>query len=347
MKKILILQNKILHYRKSFYNELSNHYQITVLHSGPETVRENDSYNEIIANVYKIGPFYYQSKVLESIKGNYDTIIAMFDVRWISNMLAMRQVSPNKQFIWWGPWFTGRYFADKMKVRIAYKSCKMIFYCNEARDTFINAGVFPEKLFVANNTIHVEKREECYKNPIKDSLVFVGTFDRRKQNELLIDCFKNIATNISDEIKLILIGSGEHRDELNDKVCHNSVLSERVIFPGKIIDPTRLLEYYKKAIASVSFGQAGLSVLQSLGYGVPFITKKDAISGGEITNIKDGITGILCENSTHSLEKALLNVCNNIEFARELGKNAYNYYSENCTIKNMVNGFIKAIEAKR
>ena len=37
-------------------------------------------------------------------------------------------------------------------------------------------------------------------------------------------------------------------------------------------------------------------------------------------------------------------LCNNKSLAKKLGMNAYNYYTEKCTIKKMTNGFIDAIE---
>jgi glycosyltransferase involved in cell wall biosynthesis len=88
-------------------------------------------------------------------------------------------------------------------------------------------------------------------------------------------------------------------------------IQNRVIFKGKITSNKDLIEFYRNAFVSVSFGQAGLSVLQSLGYGVPFITKKNAISGGEITNIIDKYNGFLCEDSVESLKEKILLIIKN------------------------------------
>ena len=59
---ILIIQNKILHYRKAFYNELSTYHNITVLHSGDSILDNQDLFDEIIVDVIKFGPFYIQKK---------------------------------------------------------------------------------------------------------------------------------------------------------------------------------------------------------------------------------------------------------------------------------------------
>ena len=46
MKKVLILQNYVPHYRKPVYNELGMKYDVTILHSGNKSVTENDCYKE-------------------------------------------------------------------------------------------------------------------------------------------------------------------------------------------------------------------------------------------------------------------------------------------------------------
>lgn len=82
MKKILIIQNEIMHYRKPIYNELAKYYDITILHSGNKSINNEDKYKEIIVSYKKIGPFSFQEKVLKFANNNeYDAIIAMFDIR--------------------------------------------------------------------------------------------------------------------------------------------------------------------------------------------------------------------------------------------------------------------------
>ncbi|MBE2985517.1 glycosyltransferase, partial [Campylobacter californiensis] len=65
------------------------------------------------------------------------------------------------------------------------------------------------------------------------------------------------------------------------------------------------------------------------------------------SNIKDKINGIFCQDNQNSLEEALVKMCNSIELAREMGKKAYEYYGEYCTIENMVQGFRDAIEGTK
>ena len=77
---------------------------------------------------------------------------------------------------------------------------------------------------------------------------------------------------------------------------------------------------------------------------VPFITKNNAITGGEKINIQDGFNGYLCDDDVESLEEYIIVICNDINKARVLGKNTYYYYSKYCTDVNMVECFKYAIE---
>ena len=347
MKKILILQNKILHYRKSFYNELSIYYDVTILHSGSESIGHKDKYKEIITNVKQLGPFFIQNGVLKEVNSDrYDVVISMFDLRWINNIIAIWLHNKNIQYIGWGAWLTDSNIANKIRVYMADKHDANIFYTYESQQDFINNGVERNKLFVANNTFDVGERIISYNNKNKNKILFVGSLDKRKQNDILIKAFYNIQNQIPDEVILTIVGDGEEQSNLK-KLVKDLYLTNKVQFAGRITDPSMLKSYYKEAIVSVSFGQAGLSVLQSLGFGVPFITKINAISGGEITNIKNNVNGFLCEDNQQSLESYLIEICTNKQVAQQLGKGAYDYYSENCTIENMVQGFRNTIDRGR
>ena len=80
-------------------------------------------------------------------------------------------------------------------------------------------------------------------------------------------------------------------------------LEESINFLGNINDERLLKEFYLKSYASISLGQSGLSIVQALLHGVPFICLKDCHSGGEIENIINYKTGFQCKNSTEIIQK--------------------------------------------
>lgn len=342
-KKVLIIQNIIPHYRKALYNLLSKEYHLTIAHSGVATVSVNDQYKEVVLSVKKRGSFNFQVGLLKEMAKDYDVIISMCDFHWPLNFYPLIRSSKKTKFILWGSWLTNKPIVDWLKIYFARKADANIFYCLKDKESFLKANVSEKKLFVANNTFDVGERSKSYLYERKFRILFVGTLDLRKENDILIKAFNNIKNEISPNISLTIIGEGRTKRDLVNLVKKLN-LSDRIYFEGKITDPQMLLNFYAESIVSVSYGQAGLSVLQSLGFGVPIITKMNAISGGEKTNIIDGYNGFLCDGSQADLENKLLLLCNDLQRARNMGENAFDYYSKNCTIEIMANGFIEAIK---
>jgi len=343
-KKILIGYNYILHYRKPMFNLLSEKYDVTVLHSGKSINNKNDKYQELISTAKKSGPFFFQEGLINEIKNNeYDFIILLFDVRWVNTIVSVFRFRKTKNIILWGAWLTNNKVTNNIRSWISKKVYANVFYTNKSRLDFINLGINKSNSYVANNTFDVGERVQSYNMRIKDTILFVGTLNTRKENDILISSFNNIINKIPKNICLSFIGDGDQLLNLSNQVKSYQIQS-RVKFYGRIEDVNKLKDFYKRAIVSVSFGQSGLSVLQSLGYGVPFLTKKNSVSGGEKTNIINDFNGIFCEDNQKSLETSLIKLCLDIEFSKKLGKNAFDYYTKYCTIENMTQGFIDAIE---
>ncbi|MGZ9897683.1 glycosyltransferase family 4 protein [Shewanella gaetbuli] len=347
MKKVLIIYNYILHYRKPFFNELAKKYDVTVLHSGSESVTDVDNYVEIIKPARKVGPFMLQKGVFSEVSNEkYDVIISLFDVRWLNILFYLLKKDHFKKHVLWGAWVTNSSVANFLRVFFMRRADANVFYTYEALADFSKYGIPENKMYVGNNTFDVGERVRSFEHPIKNRILFVGSLNKRKQNDILLKGFSTIIKNISPDIIITIVGEGSERKSLEELVSSLG-LDDRVQFEGAINDTNILKKLYLESIVSVSFGQAGLAVLQSMGYGVPFLTKFNAISGGEKSNIKPGVNGVFCKDTQESFEEELLNLCNDIEYSRNLGKSAFEHYSEFCTIENMTQGFIDAIEGSR
>ena len=345
MKKIVILQNKILHYRKPLYNMLSIDNKVCVIHSGQRSRGSEDYYDEVILPAKQLGPFYFQPGLRELLKDlEFDVIISMCDFHWPFNIISYFLFNRKKVFIWWGL-NVGKagYFSNKLKAFIGNRRCPIVAYSTSAAENLQKYGLDRnKKIHVANNTFHVADRHMAYLYEKKD-LLFVGSLDKRKQLDVLLFAFKNVLKSIPHHINLIIVGSGEEKESIQKKIKELNLLS-RIQMKRAVNNEEDLWKLYKNAIVSISFGQAGLSVLQSFAFGVPFLTKYNAITGGEIVNIINHQNGVLCGDSLTSLEGELVKFCSGSYNVIKMGQNAYDYYTNNCTMQNMVKVFNEVIK---
>src|SRR5690606_30756171 len=146
-----------------------------------------------------------------------------------------------------------------------------------------------QKIFVAQNTIWSPIKQP--QNLKGEYFLFVGSLHKRKNIEELLKALAILKAE-GINIPLKIVGEGIHRPVLENLATTLNL--PEVEFLCAKTGPS-LAEYFSKAIATVSPGQAGLSVLESMAHGVPFITKQDAITGGERLNILNNYNGFLYE----------------------------------------------------
>lgn len=340
---IFVLQNSLPHYRRELFNKLAELDELVVIHSGQPGTCHGDKFREILIPSIKCGPFVWQIKLPKLIKlMKPSTIIASADVRNISSIYHMIRFDKKVNWIWWGLDKGKSDLAFYFKLLLCKRKNPIVFYHDEIKRKFLENGVSPDFCYVANNTFHVESNRSLANEISRNSFINVGSLDLRKENDVLIKAFKEVLNRCGLDLYLYFIGEGDDRYRL-EKLVTKLELTEHVYFKGRITDTAELEKYYARALASVSFGQAGLSVLQSMGYGVPFITTVDAISGGEKFNIIDGYNGVNCNHDVTSLVNVMTKLSEDPLYANLLRENAYAYYRNKATLEIMVNGFRSAI----
>lgn len=345
-KRILLCYTELLHYRLDILKAIATRYDLTIVHSGRNMTQNNMGFRELVLPKCSVWRFSYQLGLLSLVRNErFDAVIFFFDLGWLSIVVSFLLCPRVTRKITWGLWLTKLPLANLVRLRVSRFADANIFYSAGAANDFLRLGTPMEKIHIARNTIAVDNpgRNE---NSVRNCILFVGTFNSRKQNDMTVLAFSNAAKNIPNYIRLVFVGDGMEKDKII-ALAKNQECYDRIEFHHKETENKILRFYYDRAICSVSFGQAGLSILQSFGYGVPFITSKYAISGGEIENIIDGYNGILCEGDKKSLQQAIENLCCNKIYAAKLGRNALDYYNKRASVDMMLSGFISAIEGSK
>lgn len=347
MKKVLILYNRLWHYRIPIFQIVGMKYDLTVAFvDGPDVPSLN--FHTMKLDVYKLGNFVYHQIDLFGLCQNYDVIINGFDLHYIKQQSLLLHKNRRFKIINYGINVRAAYnhqygkatYVDLIRFYLAKKADALLFYSTEPFNRYINAGFNKERLFAANNTVLVLPIE--LNSSDRDSILFVGTLYREKGIDVLLNSYKKLLKDFNNPPQLVIVGGGPGLADVKKWIKENR-LDTFIIAKGPIYDETELMELHKKAIVSVSPNQAGLSVLKSFGYGVPFITSENAITGGEIFNIDNGKTGYLYKTDSEFLDILKRVFIEKAHFI-EMGKNAFQYYYKHRKIEDMAQGFIDAID---
>ncbi|WP_417732223.1 glycosyltransferase [Rosistilla oblonga] len=341
LDKILIVQNKIPHYRKAFYNALAQHYDVHVIHSGEASRAPGDLYRESVVRVRSVGPFRFQSNVLREVTGGeYLATILMFDIRWCNGFLSLIRGTKSRVLLW-GHRYSDSWLANKVRTGLMPYADGMIQYGGEGIARMVVEGTDPAKIFVAQNTIEVLNHADG-SSERKSSFLFVGRAQKRKKVDQLLYAFAEVVNSLPSRVTIDIVGAGGENDRLAC-LAKELGISDRVIFHGAITDETQLKRLFHRSFAYVSPGPVGLGVLHSLAYGVPVVTGVLGKHGPEFEHLREGSNAILFR-STAELSRILTDLSHSPRKASSLGKNAYEHYLREGLLAGMVEGFIQAIE---
>lgn len=341
--KVLILQEFLPHYRVEIFNKLAEFVDLTVSYSAGK-MPEGANFEIMYIPQFRIRHKFHKKNIYALAK-KFDVVICLHDFTYILNRLLY--ILPHKyKLIFWGIGVSAGYsvrydgnqnFFKKSK-RSMEKADALLFYSSYPKQKYASLGIDDEKMFVANNTVKVLPIETAE----KDNILFIGSLYREKKIFELLDGYLKAYKTNKDICKLVIIGDGDEYTNIKQWTSDNQ-LTEKVVLTGGIYEEEILAKYFSSAIMCISPDQAGLSVLKSMGYGVPYVTHKNAITGGEIFNIHHNIDGILMQDF-NEIEKIILDASSNPEKYLKFGQAAKKYYDENRTVDNMVKGFTDAIK---
>lgn len=343
-KDIFIITQRLESYRYKFYELLNEKYNDRIIGIHSNNIPTNLNFRSIQLKKLSVINLQFQKKIISIVcKLKPRVVIAEFDLHVISNVILLFICKLLKiKFIWWGIGLGKNkklYFIRKLLIRI---SDGVIVYEDSSKSKLTQIGVNPNKIKVMQNTIYVSDPEFNSEMLDKKNLMVIGKLDKRKGVEDLLIAFAEVSQKLKLIESIIIIGDGPEKNYLYN-LCEKYNIKNRVKFKGKILDEEILKKEFHKSFATIHPQQAGLSVLHSFSYGVPFITSKNTITGGEADNIKNNLTGILYEGGIDQLKDIIIDIDLNPTKYHNMGFNAYNYYMSSRTMNKMVNNYYNSI----
>lgn len=338
MERYLFIQPKLLKYREHFYASLAKSLngEVFICHSKePVFNKEHSNLTELHVKTIRFWRFYlYFIRVGRS---EFKKVVLPLDVYCLNLWLSIFFTRDRSRFILWGIGKGSNKSLTKLRLWIASKA-RTIFYNSDIFDTHLLA----DNQVYCSNSVYVSPPSFM---PTKKNMLFVGTLDDRKELDKVLIAFEMALPYLNKDQLFIIVGDGPARSKL-EKIVFKLELLDRVKFMGRITDADVLSQLYEEAKVSISYGQCGLSAIQSVGSGVPVITKHGAITGGESNIIINNITGLVVTDNMGALTGAIIQFMDHKLDSRLYYNNCVKLYEERFSLKNMVNVFKDSLELK-
>lgn len=203
-------------------------------------------------------------------------------------VLLARGLRRRRTLLWGHAWSRSGRHARTAPVRAAMRrlASGVIVYSSAQADEL--ASVMPRsQIFVAPNAIYRACDMQPMTAPLQaiNTFLFVGRLVPEKKPDRLLRAFRDVQPLMQDGVRLVFVGDGPLRHDLEHQARD---LGSAVEFLGHVGDHAALRRIYSRAIASVSPGTVGLSITQSLGFGVPMIISRDERHGPEVVAAVEG-----------------------------------------------------------
>lgn len=342
MKRVLIVQRSLTHYRKLLLNyiQMQGEYEIDVVSIANSVSHDNNCYAFTAKEImrYKNYHIEYSKGMIDFIKKqykNYDYIILEGATNIINNMSICRFLKKN--CFPYVVWDAGRRKNSKMSLlrrlmqtNLEYvwkNAAAIIAYSTYAKKYFEEIGISENKIYVCQNTVYVKEFDNQIQKitpgeieairkeyaPDKRKLVlYVGAVEPRKRIKDLIDAI-SIINDKTMSTNLVVIGGGEQLEELKEYAVNR----KDVYLLGTIIDD--VIKYFMAADLFVLPSEGGLSLNQAMICGKPIIAS--SADGTELDLVEDGKNGFLFEEKDiHELVHKITSILENEKMCEVMGK---------------------------
>lgn len=313
--KVLLIQRIAPHYRVPLFRALSEMPSFDISFAFDERARSNASDKETLGSVVSIPvvpvrnisfgrreAITFQSGVMAALSAqSYDVVIAEFNPRIVSNVLACLRMHRRTRFIWWGHGIGAESGALVGRLRLLLTSFAdgVIFYDRARAERLMSLGLPEAKVYVAANSVETEeiaKLRSAGDWGVRRNVMFIGRLSRRKKVDILLRAYAHARSSLPEHCRLLIIGDGPERAALVNLAVDLGI-ADCVQFTGTVHRQDELAIYFNSALASVCLGAVGLGAIHSLAFGVPMVAVCDAGHGPEFSTLQNERTALLLETA--------------------------------------------------
>lgn len=351
MKRILLISNKVFHYRAANYNYFAQRFREEgyefVLRASE--IQKNNPYPPEFD--FKILPFSfssYRNAILELKPSVVIVFLHLKDLMiWpLLHWLRLKGIP----VVYWNkgvnlevrnqPWRNLPFYYIHHLVH------RIILYSKHEISDIRPAN--RRKVFVANNTINlsrmpvIEDSKETIKSEFgirfKKVVLFVGRMRTVKKVEHLIEAFNAID---DPEIGCVIVG-----DQM-DYDLSKLIKRDNILYLGEVFDPKneKVSRLFKASDLFCIPGDVGLGMNEAFYWGLPVVTEA-GLQPPEIHYLTPGRTGfIVAENDIEALRQKILLLLRDDALRAKFSAHAREDIRKEASIEKMFSGFLDCVRS--
>jgi glycosyltransferase involved in cell wall biosynthesis len=243
---------------------------------------------------------------------------------------------------------------SRINLAIYRKADALIVYSDKRAGT-LKKFIDPGKIYIAHNTINMERNLEIQNNLLvigkvklreelgfkeKYHVVYSGRLTSNKRIDLLINVFRELKQK--DDIALHIIGTGPELYKLEKAQTD----SGNIYLHGEIYDEEKAGKYIFASDLMIITGAVGLSILHAFSLSIPLVAcnpeNGNPQHGPEIELLKHNQNGLLSEQDINIMADNIYRILSDLNTLKKMQGKALLTAKEN-SVENMVSGFRNAI----
>ena len=330
MKKVLVIQRRMTHYRVPFFETLRaqlncNNLALTVAYGSPalSEISKEDK-GDLSWGINLPTKYLFGDKICLQPFGKLipdaDVIIIAHENKLLYN-LAVQYGSPLKRVILWGHGANLQGNKASLKERFKKKTAAhadwWFGYTEHSRPIIQSSGFPADRITVLNNSIDTDelklaikaaKRSEVAALRQKHNLdagpigIFVGSLYKEKRIEFLLKAAEIIRKAVPS-FQLVVVGDGTDRE-----IVTNFANSHPWTHYMGVQSGNAKAELLSLSDVVLNPGLVGLGILDSFVAEAPLITTDCGLHSPEISYLKHAVNGLCTENSIVSFSDAAISL---------------------------------------
>ena len=292
------------------------------------------------------GKLFWNVGITKAARGA-DVVVLGLNPRLIDSwyLTVLRRLQGRKVVLWGHCWpRTGRKSpSDVIRGMMRRLPDSLIVY-TETEERLLSGRHTRQSIHAARNAIYYQaEMQPVVSESLPSDVIYVGRIAPEKKIAHLIRSFAVAIPSIPTTCCLQIVGDGPERAAC-ESLAFELRISDRVIFHGHVSDIARLRQLYAESVCSVSSGFVGLSITQSLGFGIPMIVSRDEPHAPEIEALVPGENGAYFETDD---ETSLATEITKFVDSREKWASKRSEISERCrsaySLERMIESMVNAI----